>query len=89
MPVTNCKLAANPYYRSQFGVVGRMCMADVVIVGAARTPIGGFQGVFDNVSAATLGGIALKAALEGAGCPTVDEVIMGCVLPAGQPGLPR
>ena len=59
-------------------------MADVVIVGAARTPIGGFQGVFDNVSAATLGGIALKAALEGAGCPTVDEVIMGCVLPAGQ-----
>lgn len=59
-------------------------MADVVIVGAARTPIGGFQGVFDNVPAATLGGIALKAALEGAGCPTVDEVIMGCVLPAGQ-----
>ena len=59
-------------------------MADVVIVGAARTPIGGFQGVFDDVSAAALGGIALKAALEGAGCPTVDEVIMGCVLPAGQ-----
>ena len=59
-------------------------MKDVVIAGAARTPMGGFQGVFDAMPAADLGGIAIKSALDGAGTTTVDEVLMGCVLPAGQ-----
>jgi len=59
-------------------------MKDVVIAGAARTPMGGFQGVFDGVSAADLGGAAIRAALKGAGTDTVDELLMGCVLPAGQ-----
>lgn len=59
-------------------------MKDVVIAGAARTPMGGFQGVFDGMSAADLGGAAIRAALKNAGVTTVDEVLMGCVLPAGQ-----
>ncbi|MEO0372775.1 MAG: acetyl-CoA C-acetyltransferase, partial [Pseudomonadota bacterium] len=59
-------------------------MKNVVIAGAARTPMGGFQGDFDGVEASVLGGAAIKAALEGAGLDTVDEVLMGCVLPAGQ-----
>ncbi|WP_238371745.1 thiolase family protein [Heliomarina baculiformis] len=59
-------------------------MKEVVISGASRTPMGGFQGVFDGVSASELGGVAIKAALKGAGVQTVDEVLMGCVLPAGQ-----
>ncbi len=46
--------------------------------------MGGFQGVFDGVSAADLGGAAIRAALGKAGVETVDEVLMGCVLPAGQ-----
>ena len=59
-------------------------MKNVVIAGAARTPMGGFQGDFSPVTAAQLGGAAIKAALEGAQTETVDEVLMGCVLPAGQ-----
>ncbi|WP_297777966.1 acetyl-CoA C-acyltransferase [uncultured Roseovarius sp.] len=59
-------------------------MQDVVIAGASRTPMGGFQGDFDGVSAAELGGVAIRAALADAGAKTVDEVLMGCVLPAGQ-----
>lgn len=59
-------------------------MNEVVISGAARTPMGGFQGVFDSVQAADLGGSAIRAALKGAGADTVEEVLMGCVLPAGQ-----
>ena len=59
-------------------------MHDVVIAGAARTPMGGFQGDFDGVPAAELGGAAIRAALLDAGAETVDEVLMGCVLPAGQ-----
>ncbi len=59
-------------------------MKEVVITGAARTPMGGFQGVFDGVSVADLGGAAIRAALEDAGTGSVDEVLMGCVLPAGQ-----
>ncbi|MCF6431060.1 acetyl-CoA C-acyltransferase [Leisingera sp. MMG026] len=59
-------------------------MKDVVIAGAARTPMGGFQGMYDGVTASELGGAAIRAALEGAGAATVDEVLMGCVLPAGQ-----
>jgi acetyl-CoA C-acetyltransferase len=59
-------------------------MRDVVIAGAARTPMGGFQGDFDGVAAPVLGGAAIAAALADAGAVTVDEVLMGCVLPAGQ-----
>ncbi len=59
-------------------------MNEVVIAGAARTPMGGFQGMFDGVTAADLGGAAIRSALKGAGAETVDEVLMGCVLPAGQ-----
>ena len=59
-------------------------MQEVVITGASRTAMGGFQGAFDGVEAATLGGTAIRAALENAGNPEVDEVLMGCVLPAGQ-----
>ena len=59
-------------------------MREVVIAGAARTPMGGFQGDFDGVPAAVLGGAAIRAALGRAGAETVDEVLMGCVLPAGQ-----
>jgi acetyl-CoA C-acetyltransferase len=59
-------------------------MKNVVITGAARTPIGGFQGDFAPMTAARLGGAAIKAALEGAQTDTVDEILMGCVLPAGQ-----
>ncbi|MCA2011666.1 acetyl-CoA C-acyltransferase [Cereibacter sphaeroides] len=59
---------------------------EVVIIGAARTPMGGFQGVFTGVTAAELGGTAIAAALESAGTPPerVEELLMGCVLPAGQ-----
>jgi len=59
-------------------------MKEVVIAGAARTPMGGFQGMFDGVAAAELGGTAIRAALLQAGAASVDEVLMGCVLPAGQ-----
>ncbi len=59
-------------------------MKKVVIAGAARTPMGGFQGAFDGVEAAVLGGTAIRAALADAGATTADEVLMGCVLPAGQ-----
>lgn len=56
----------------------------VVIVSAARTPLGSFQGVFSGVPATALGAVAIKAAVERAGLKPeqVDEVIMGCVLPA-------
>jgi acetyl-CoA C-acetyltransferase len=46
--------------------------------------MGGFQGNFDGVPAAELGGAAIRAAMQGAGVSTVDEVLMGNVLPAGQ-----
>src|SRR6056297_4014584 len=59
-------------------------MKEVVIAGAARTPMGGFQGDFDGVEAPALGGAAIRAALSDARIETVDEVLMGCVLPAGQ-----
>lgn len=58
---------------------------DVVIVGAARTPMGGFQGALSPVASTELGATAIAEALRRAGVPTeqVDEVVMGCVLPAG------
>lgn len=59
-------------------------MTSVIIAGAARTPMGGFQGALSDVPAASLGGQAIAAAMAGAGAKTVEEVLMGCVLPAGQ-----
>lgn len=58
----------------------------VVIVGAARTPLGRYLGDLSTVPAWELGGTAIRAALDRATVPTsrVDEVLMGCVLPAGQ-----
>jgi acetyl-CoA C-acetyltransferase len=58
----------------------------IVIVGAARTPMGGFQGVFAPLAASELGAVAIKAAVERAGVKPadVDKTIFGCVLPAGQ-----
>jgi acetyl-CoA C-acetyltransferase len=59
---------------------------DIVIVGAARTPVGAFNGAFGNLPAHELGSVAIKAALERAGveAPRVSEVIMGQILTAGE-----
>ena len=58
----------------------------IVIVGAARTPLGGFMGDFAALSASDLGAVAIKAAVERAGIAPADvrEALMGNVLPAGQ-----
>src|SRR3990170_4186705 len=58
----------------------------IVIVSAARTPMGGFQGSLSGFAAAELGAAAIRAAVERAKLPPeeVQEVIMGCVLAAGQ-----
>ncbi len=58
----------------------------IVIVGAARTAMGGMQGDFASVPAARLGATAIAAAVARAGLAPdqIEEVIMGCVLPAGQ-----
>ncbi|MFO1014500.1 MAG: acetyl-CoA C-acyltransferase [Caulobacteraceae bacterium] len=57
----------------------------IVIVSAARTPMGGFQGALAGAKATELGAAAVKAAVERAGvsADAVDQVLMGCVLPAG------
>ena len=59
---------------------------DVVIVSAARTPVGSFNGVFATLPAHDLGAVAIKAALERAGVEParVSEVIMGQILTAAQ-----
>jgi acetyl-CoA C-acetyltransferase len=58
----------------------------IVIVGVARTPMGGFQGDFASLAASDLGAVAIRAAVERAGIAPgdVDKTIFGCVLPAGQ-----
>lgn len=57
----------------------------VVIAGSARTPMGGMMGALSTVRSPELGAISIKAAIERSGLKPVDiqEVIMGCVLPAG------
>jgi acetyl-CoA C-acetyltransferase len=57
----------------------------VVIVAAKRTPIGSFQGQFSTVSADVLGAAAIRGAIDQAGLKPedIDDVLMGCVLPAG------
>ncbi|MGP8307948.1 thiolase family protein [Vibrio sp. YIC-376] len=56
---------------------------DIWIVSAKRTPIGRFQGLLQTFSAPALGAIAIKSALKEVNITSVDEVFMGCVLPAG------
>ncbi|MEC9226059.1 MAG: acetyl-CoA C-acyltransferase [Pseudomonadota bacterium] len=58
---------------------------DIVIAGAARTPMGGFQGELSPMTAPQLGGAAISAALADAGASpdAVNELVIGCVLPAG------
>jgi len=58
----------------------------IVIAGMARTPMGGFQGDFTPMTASELGAAAIRQATDRAGVAAddVDEVLMGCVLPAGQ-----
>ncbi|MBS3962291.1 MAG: acetyl-CoA C-acyltransferase [Sandarakinorhabdus sp.] len=60
--------------------------SDIVIVSARRTAMGGFQGDFRDTTAPELGAAALKAAVSDAqlAATEVDQVVMGCVLPAGQ-----
>jgi len=58
----------------------------IVIVGAARTPMGGLQGDLASLSAPQLGAIAIRGSVERSGLTPddIEEVVMGCVLPAGQ-----
>jgi len=60
-------------------------MRDVVIVSAVRTPVGKFQGALSELSAVELGAIVVREAVRRAGVApeSVDECVMGCVLPAG------
>lgn len=60
-----------------------MSNESVVIVAAKRTPMGGFNGSLSGVSATHLGEVAIKSAVENLDVSEIDEVIMGCVLPAG------
>ncbi|MDT0581332.1 MULTISPECIES: acetyl-CoA C-acyltransferase [Alteromonadaceae] len=55
----------------------------IVIVSAKRTPMGGFMGSLSAVASTVLGATAIEAAIDGIDVNAVDEVIMGCVLPAG------
>ncbi len=57
----------------------------IVILGSARTPMGGFQGAFASLSAVDLGAVAVAAAVERAGIvgERIERIYMGCVLPAG------
>jgi acetyl-CoA C-acetyltransferase len=62
-----------------------MPLDPIVIVSAARTPLGAFQGVLSPLAAPSLGSLAIKAAVERSGIDPklIEEVLMGCVLPAG------
>ena len=63
-----------------------MLQDPIVIVGSARTPMGGFQGDLKDATAPELGAAAIRAALERSGVSpdSVEETVFGCVLPAGQ-----
>jgi acetyl-CoA C-acetyltransferase len=65
---------------------GELIVDPIVIVGARRTPMGGFQGDLSGLTASQLGGAAIAAAVADAGVAggDVDQCLMGCVLPAGQ-----
>ncbi len=63
-----------------------MSEQDVVIISVARTPMGSFQGELNDKTASDLGAVAISAAISrgGLSADLVEEVVMGCVLPAGQ-----
>jgi acetyl-CoA C-acetyltransferase len=65
--------------------IKKMARDDIVLVAARRTPIGAFQGALGGASATDLGAAAIAGAIEAAGIEAqdVDQVLMGCVLPAG------
>jgi acetyl-CoA C-acetyltransferase len=65
--------------------IKKMSRDDIVLVAARRTPIGAFQGTLSGASATDLGATAIAGAIEAAGIEAddVDQVLMGCVLPAG------
>jgi hypothetical protein len=79
-------LAAKPLRRQSAREDNAMIHDPVVIVSAARTPMGGFLGDFKDTTAAELGATAIRAALERAGLMPgeIEEVLFGCVLSAGQ-----
>jgi acetyl-CoA C-acetyltransferase len=88
MPLGKChaKAAKHILTRSSFAILYLRCgMNDVVIVSAVRTPVGKFQGALSELSAVELGAIAVREAARRAGidASSVDECVMGCVLPAG------
>src|SRR5689334_3208278 len=64
---------------------GTSLMQEIVIVAAARTPVGKFQGALSSLSAIELGSVVVRETVKRAAIDTasVDECIMGCVLPAG------
>lgn len=80
-------MAAYPFHEAGQGGANLMTSDDpVVIAGMARTPMGGFQGDFKDVAATELGAATIRAAIERSGlsAEAINEVLMGCVLPAGQ-----
>ncbi len=60
-----------------------MSNESIVIVAAKRTPMGGFNGSLSAMAATDLGKVAIQSAVENLDVSVIDEVIMGCVLPAG------
>ncbi len=79
--------AQSEWARADLGREKKMNSHDpIVIVGSARTPIGGFQGALKELPAAELGAASIRAALSRSGlhAEAVDEILFGCVLPAGQ-----
>ncbi len=73
------------YFKNPKGDTMPTSFREVIIAGACRTPIGAFQGALASLPAPELGAIVVKEAIRRAGLDPkkVDEVIMGCVLPAG------
>src|SRR3546814_14395536 len=74
-------------FRSRLTAKGRIPkMTDVVIAGAARTPVGSFNGSLSSLAASKLGALAIKEALKRAKVEAaeVDEAILGQILTAGQ-----
>jgi acetyl-CoA C-acetyltransferase len=79
-------LRESPGYAISLGSSIMSAPDPVVIVGSARTPMGGFQGDLKDLPAPALGAVAIKATVDRAGVPAedIEEVVFGCVLPAGQ-----
>jgi acetyl-CoA C-acetyltransferase len=85
-----CRSAERTLDRMKINLWGVPIMAETVILGGARTPFGKFGGALQGVTAAELGGVAIRGALTKAGIPdeAVEEVIMGMVLQGGAGQIP-